>query len=47
VKDRATMLAVLAVLSASLAVAEDFKLINGKIYKKRHDQSHRSGRDRA
>ena len=33
VKDWATMLAVLAVLSASLALAEDFKLINGKIYK--------------
>ena len=32
-KDWATMLAVLAVLSASLALAEDFKLINGKIYK--------------
>jgi hypothetical protein len=27
------MLAVSAVLSASLALAEDFKLINGKIYK--------------
>jgi hypothetical protein len=27
------MLAVLAVLSASLALSEDFKLINGKIYK--------------
>ena len=29
----ATTLAILAVLSASLAVAEDFKTINGKIYK--------------
>ena len=29
----ATTLALLAVLSASLAVAEDFKTINGKIYK--------------
>ena len=28
-----TMLAILAVLSASLAVAEDFNTINGKIYK--------------
>jgi hypothetical protein len=28
-----TTLAILAVLSASLAVAEDFKTINGKIYK--------------
>ena len=29
----ATTLAILAVLSASLALAEDFKTINGKIYK--------------
>ena len=29
----ATTLAILAILSASLAVAEDFKTINGKIYK--------------
>ena len=32
-KDWAAMLAVLAVLSPSLALAEDFKLINGKVYK--------------
>ena len=29
----ATTLAIVAILSASLAVAEDFKTINGKIYK--------------
>jgi hypothetical protein len=33
VKCWATTLAILAVLSASLALAEDFKTINGKIYK--------------
>jgi hypothetical protein len=33
VKCWAATLAILAVLSASLAVAEDFKTINGKIYK--------------
>jgi hypothetical protein len=33
VKDWASMLAVLAVLSASLALAEDFKTIHGKEYK--------------
>jgi len=33
VKDWAAVLGALAVLSASLALAEDFKLINGKIYK--------------
>ncbi len=32
-KDWASILAVLAVLSASLALAEDFKTINGKEYK--------------
>ena len=33
VKCWATTLAILAVLSASLALAEDFKTINGKVYK--------------
>ena len=33
VKCWATTLAILAVLSASLALAEDFKTINGKLYK--------------
>jgi len=33
VKDWATTLAILAVLSASLTLAEDFKTINGKVYK--------------
>jgi len=33
VKCSATTLAILAVLSASLALAEDFKTINGKVYK--------------
>ena len=33
VKCCATTLAILAVLSASLALAEDFKTINGKLYK--------------
>jgi hypothetical protein len=33
VKRWATTLAILTVLSASLALAEDFKTINGKIYK--------------
>ena len=32
-KCSATTLAIVAVLSASLALAEDFKMINGKIYK--------------
>jgi hypothetical protein len=32
-KCRATTLAILAVLSASLALAEDFKTIKGKVYK--------------
>jgi len=33
VKCWATTLAILAILSASLALAEDFKTINGKVYK--------------
>ncbi len=33
VKCSATTLAIVAVLSASLALAEDFKTINGKVYK--------------